>query len=445
MTRCCPLIGCCILVATVSQAAELKFPPRLPGDRSLVSVVSEEFLKPFGNLKPGTRIARVAPRVDFFYYPGQTYRGNPWSVWGDGLAVGEKYYSAIGDHKGPEGNAFVYEYDAKSRSLSRIVDVRQVLKLPTGHYSPGKIHSRLDMGRDGWLYFSTHRGSTRVTIPKYHYRGDWILRHHPGRHLTEIVAQAPLPNQCLPTSVLDPERLIFYAGTADGDFRNKRVRFLAYDLANRKVLYTDDAGPYRYLIFARSTGRVYFLQSAGRGAISNLVRFDPRTPGPPTRIDARLGLRSASIETERGRVYTVDGDDLWEFNTENERVTHLGPAVVGDQTYITSLDVDPLTQRYLYYIAGAHGGSQHDGSPLVQFDIRTRHRKVIAFLHPYCHAQFGYIAQGTYALAVSPLGDRVYVTWNGNRGTPRTGSIQKPRFNTCALTVIHIPAAERVP
>ena len=186
-------------------------------------------------------------------------------------------------------------------------------------------------------------------------------------------------------------------------------------------------------------------QSAARGDIKNLVRFDPRQPGPPTQIDARIGLRSATIETTRGLVYTVDGDNLWEFNTRNEQATHLGSAVVGEQTYITSLDIDPHTQRYLYYIAGAHGGSHRDGSPLVQFDIRTRRRKVIAFLHPFCHERFGYIPLGTYALAVSPGGERVYVTWNGNRGTTQTTSAGKPRFNTCALTVIHIPEMERLP
>ena len=34
----------------------------------------------------------------------------------------------------------------------------------------------------------------------------------PPRGKTEIVAHAPLPKQCMPTSVLDPERMIFYAG-----------------------------------------------------------------------------------------------------------------------------------------------------------------------------------------------------------------------------------------
>ena len=68
----------------------------------MVSVVSDAFLEPPGELKPGSRIASTAPRVDFLFYPGQTYPGNPWSVWGDGLAIGDTYYSAIGDHRGPE-------------------------------------------------------------------------------------------------------------------------------------------------------------------------------------------------------------------------------------------------------------------------------------------------------------------------------------------------------
>ena len=47
---------------------------------------------------------------------------------------------------------------------------------PMRHYSPAKIHSRVDLGSDGWLYCSTHRGSTRVTTDEYHYQGDWIIR-----------------------------------------------------------------------------------------------------------------------------------------------------------------------------------------------------------------------------------------------------------------------------
>jgi hypothetical protein len=137
----------------------------------------------------------------------------------------------------PAGNAFVYEYDTATRALRRVMDVRQVLALPEGHYTPGKIHSRLDLGSDGWLYCATHRGSPRVTTDEYHYRGDWILRYHPGRKTTEVLVAAPIPRHSIPASVLDSERMIFYGGTAPSIDREKEegIRFFAYDARGRSV------------------------------------------------------------------------------------------------------------------------------------------------------------------------------------------------------------------
>jgi hypothetical protein len=431
-----------LLVISASVLAEPTYPPALPEGVERATIESPALLERAESIMSDVEFAKTPPRVEFLYYPGQDYAGNPWSVWGDGLAVGDAYYSAIGDHKGPEGNAFVYRYDSQSSELERIVDVRQTLQMPAGHYTPGKIHSRIDLGRDGWLYFSTHRGGTRVTTDANHYVGDWILRHHPESGRTEVVAHAPLPKQCLPTSVLDPDRLIFYAGTADGDNQLKRVQFLAYDVDGRRVLYSDDSGPYRSILFARSTGRVYFQRDGGRGETLPLVRFDPAQPGPPTPTKAAVGLRACTIETPDGLVYTVDGDNLWEFNTRAETARRLGGTVVGTQDYIATLDIDPATWRYLYYVPGAHGGSQNDGSPLVQYDLKTGTRKVIACLHLAVHTATGYTCMGTYGLAVSPEGDRVYITWNGNQGGVER---RKLSFNTCALTVVHIPPSERQP
>ena len=257
-----------------------------------------------------------------------------------------------------------------------------------------------------------------------------------------MVAHAPLPKQCLPTGLLDPERLIFYAGTADGDRTVKRVQFLAYGIKGREVIYSDDTGPYRAAILARSTGRVYFQQNGGRGKVLPLVRFDPNDPGPPQPTEARVGLRACTQETPDGLVYTVDGDNLWEFNTRTETARRLGPTIVGEQEYIATIDFDRSNWRYLYYIAGAHGGSHRDGSPLVQYDLKTNHRKVIAFLHPALHDATGYTCMGTYGLAVSPDGATVYVTWNGNQGGEERNRL---RFNTCGLTVIEVPGSERIP
>ena len=422
--------------------AELTWPPELPGGQKVASATSAELLEASTELKPGVKIASAVPTVDFLYFDCQTYPGKPWSVWGDGLAVGGRYYTSIGDHLAPRGNAFVYQYDSGNRQLRLLTDVQSIIKVPQPDYTPGKIHSRLTLASDGWLYFSTHRGSTRASTPENGFTGSWILRCHPEDGRGEVVAHAPLPDQCLPTGELDPQRMIFYAGTADGDRDKKGVKFLAYDTAKKRVLYSDDHGPYRAMIFAASTGKVYFHREGGRGITAPLARFDPENPEQPAVIDARLGLRAATRESRDGKVYTVDGDHLWEFDTKSETARELGGLTVGEQDYITSIDLDPKTERYLYFVAGSHGGSYRDGSPLVQYDIENRTRKVIAFLHPFCEKQFGFVAMGTYATAVSPGGDKVYITWHGNRGGPDPRR-KKLSFNTCALTVVHIPASER--
>lgn len=450
------LLGAAFVLAQRTADPTL-FPPRLPGNVTRVSDSSPMFLKPPADPGSAVLIAKAVPRVDFAYYPGQEYPGNPWSNWGQGCVVGEVYYSAIGDHKGPEGTARVFAYDARTQQFRMVVDLRQLLNLPHGHYTPGKIHSHLTVGKDGYLYFSTHRGPTNVTTPQHHYKGDWIIRYDPKNEKSEIVVHAPLPNQCMPTGLLDPDRLIFYAGTADGDRSISRVMFLAYDVVNRKVVYSDDAGPGRAMILARSTGKVYFHPGPyQRGRRSGLVCFDPAKPSKPTPISAELGLRAASEETPQGKVYTTDEGQLWEFDTRRETARSLGKVIVGKADYITSLAIDPKTWRYIYFVAGAHGGAERDGSPLVQYDIKTGTSKVIAFLHPFYWNKYGYIPMGSYGISISEMGDKVYITWNGyyagpasssdNPSSPTTRPIpSRYTFNVCALTVIHIPESERQP
>ena len=118
---------------------------------------------------------------------------------------------------------------------------------------------------------------------------------------------------------------------------------------------------------------------------------------------------------------------------------------MGKQTYTTSIDADMKTGRYLYYVPGAHGGSEKDGSPLIQFDVKTRTRKVVAFLHPYLYDQYGFVPCGAFGTAVSPAGDKVYITWNGNRTTRREDLAGRIKFDICAFAVVRIPVSERQP
>ncbi len=239
--------------------------------------------------------------------------------------------------------------------------------------------------------------------------------------------------------MLDPDRLIFYGGAVAGDNSDKRNLFFAYDVRARKLLYSSEGGPDRYMLFSRSTHKVYFTP----GVAGSMFRYDPEQGVPPVELGGQIGVRAATQETPQGYIYTVSKDDatIYRFDTKTEKVERIGSALVATQTYITSIDADP-TGQYLYYIPGAHGGSEKDGSAIVQFDVTARTRKVIAFLHPFLKEKLGYTALGTFSSAVSPSGEMLYITWNGNLGGSRRG---RPTWDVCALTVIHIPPSERLP
>jgi len=433
----------------VIRDEDLPYPPQLPGGAKIVTDSSPKFLVPPEGLKKDVSIAKTAPTIDLMFYPSQNHPGKPWSNWGDGSMAGGKFYSAIGDHlaisrgesKYGTGTAFVYEYDPATKKLRSLVDVSKMLNMPKGHYTPGKVHTKVVLGRDGWLYYATHRGSPRAAVDANHYKGDWIFRTNPETGKSEIVATAPVPKHSIPNGMLDPERMIFYGGTAAGpDAKEQEIQFLAYDVVKRKVLYSGGVGPARCMIIAQSSGKVYYVPGAGEG---ELMRYDPASGKGPVATGKRLDIRAASEETEDGLVYgctlgqrSADAD-IWSFDTKTETPKKIGTASVGANAYVASIDIDRATKRYLYYVPGAHGGGYKDGSPLVQFDIKTGKRKVIAFLHPFYSEKYGFIPKGTYSTDVSAEGDKVFITWNVSRGTRA--------WDCCALAVVHIPESERQP
>ena len=445
-----------VIVATNSLAfaqakksdAELNYPPKLPGNKTVFTDKSDDFLQPAATLGADVAIAKTPPTVDFLFYPGQDYPGKPWSNWGDSVVANGKYYSAIGDHlaigakstgDNGTGTGFVFEYDPASKTLRSLVDLAKLLNLPAGHYTPGKIHSRVDMGSDGWLYYATHRGSVRATTAEFQYKGDWIFRTNPASGVTEVVVQGPVPYHSIPNGLLDPDRLIYYGGTAAAaDREDEGIQFFAYDVKNKKLLYSGPDGPARYMIFAKSTGRVYYVPGNSEGT---LMRFDPATDKSPAPVaGSMIGIRAASAETPQGFVYTVSsgqgsGDaTVWSFNTRTEAIQKIGTAAVASQAYVGAISVDP-TGRFLYYVPGAHGGSDRDGTAVVQFDVTSGRKKVIAFLEPFYTNKYGFTLKGTYAVSVDPTGDKLYVTWNVSRGSRA--------WDCCGMTAIHIPESER--
>lgn len=430
--------------ATAAVPEERFVPPVLPEGRDVVVETSAEFLAPPVRLNDGVTVATAPPTVEFRFYPGQEHAGTPWSGWGDGVVFKGRHYSAIGDHRAPRGTVLLHEYDPATKRLRVLVDVRRTLEqagaIPAGmDYSPGKLHGRIDPGGDGWLYYSTHRGSARTVDDAHGYRGDWILRTDPATGTTEVVAAQPVARHSIPASLLDPDRMVFYGGTAPGkDAAVRSVQFLAYDVAARRLVRLADDGPDRCLFLARSTGRVYFV-AGSKTFTGPLMRYDPARGGPPEPVGGEIGLRAATQETPQGIVYTVSKDPdatLWAFDTRTERIRRLGPAKVAAAAYVASLDADP-SGRFLYYTAGAHGDGVRDGAPLVQYDVRTGSRKVIAFLAPRLRETCGYVPIGSFGSAVGGDGACLYVTWNGHRAGAAGA------WDVCGLTVVHVPESER--
>jgi hypothetical protein len=432
----------------------LEWPPRLPGGAAVVTDKSAKFLIKPGNVKlaEGVVIAKTAPEIDFLYFPGQIFPGKLWSVWGDGSAYGTKYYTSIGDHDSPRGEGQVYEYDSKTRQIRLLINVRKFLeepgRLPQGmDYIPGKIHGRVDRGSDGWIYFSTHRGSTNDnTTDARGYKGDHIYRVDPVSGKKEIVVSYPMEKHTIPASVLDPQRMIFYGGTNPGnDAKDKGIWFIAYDVKNKKMLKKAPNGFDRYAIFSASSGCVYWkpLTVTNTGDLKTEksgYKYDPKTNNI-TRVAEVPVVRACTAETKTGIVYgfTQGNNDLWAFDTKKEKFTVIGPAMVGIHTYIATVDLDPVTERYVYYVPGAHGGTEVDGTPVIQYDLKTKKRKIIAFLNSFYKEKYQYTPDGTFSSALSPDGSILYITWNGMRVSNTKG------WNTVSMTAIHIPQSERLP
>ena len=296
------------------------------------------------------------------------------------------------------------------------------------------------MDAEGWLYYGTDRGSTRATDAANGYKGDWVLRTHRETLKTELVYRFPVPMHCLPASVLDAERMIYYGGTAASrDAEKKSVMFFAIDLRERKILKVAEGGFDRCAIFDPQTGRIFWgvKKRDAEGNLSAEGRmYDPATN--EITASATPHVRSATRVTRDGWAYgtSFTKDPIWAFNVRTGELKSIGEGGVAKQTYITSMELDP-TERYLYYVPGAHGGAAADGSPVVQYDLTTGKRKVIAFLHDVIFDKYGYAPEGSFGNALSEDGSTYCISWDGWRKG-------QPRGTECAaITVVHIPESER--
>lgn len=368
-----------------------------------------------------------APGVALVMYPRPDYEGKPWSHWGQGIVSRDgRFFSAIGDHHGADGNSFIYEYDPSTMTLTRVVDVLATVPHQPGAWGFGKIHAQMVAGPCDEIYVATYWGTRRGLTYANGYEGDLLLRLNPSERTTETVGVI-LPEHGVASMAATPDGSLIYAEAAD-PFGQKTGSFVVLDPATGDIVFTDDDpshGGYRSVAVG-ADGAAYITWND-----TGFARYDPGTNSLTETDLAMPGgiLRAVTAPDADGRIYAVSRDPAVFFAIDPDgTVTELGLA----DGYTASMALAPDGEHF-YYIPAAHGGAWESGTPLIAVDTATGESEVVVELNPLVEDMFGLRAGGTYNVVVSDDGGTVYVALNS--GDPAS----RDSFGEVVLAIVTLP------
>ena len=448
---------CLSLVAIAADAAD--WPPALRGVvNGTAKIETVDFLRMPASVEAKRKekdvvafeVAHAAPVVEIAFHdqlgPDAATR-RLWSSWGDICVAGDgRVYCAIGDHgddAGGDARCFLYQWEPAKHALRQIVDMGRVVPPKAGQPAWSKVHAKIDEGTDGKIYFScTLNGGQRAGDPKYGFNeslpGGQLYRFDPASGGTELFANLP-PRRCTATSHLDRERNIWWCNLEAG----KGDALFGINLTTKKIVHQGEDSSVGF-------NRAFTLLRDGRvlcNGAKNFQVLDPAT-GKMQALRATAegspGMRCATRESRDGHVFGVvqTTHQVFDYDVAKDELKLLGPSwLAGDYTAVCELSPD---EKFLYYLPGSHGRAWQSGTPVIQFEIATGRRKVLAFLAPAIESRTDFVPGGTYGMKISADGSTLFVNFNGHAADSIRPAKMKPiGFGLTAFAAIHIPESER--
>ena len=370
-------------------------------------------------------------RVEGVVYPRPDYQGNPWSQWGQGIALRDgRFISAIGDHFAVGGNSYIYEYDPDTGTLGTLGDLLSYVDYEPRSWGYGKVHGQMVAGLCDEIYFSSYWGSARDLQFDGSYQGDILFRLDP--ELRTIAAlSVPVQEHGVPSLAGSSTNRLVYGEAIDPLRLSDEVEegpFFVYDTVAGQVIFDGPSTPHFGFrsIMVDAEGRAYYSLGEGKLAV-----YDPEQNDITTLAATMPGywLRASTIPAADGRVFGVTEEEQTFFVLQpSGEIETLGQA----RGYTTSMALHPDGERF-FYIPDAHGSAWSSGAPLISVDTRSGEETVIAELNPMVEAQLGLRLGGTYNIVVDPSGEIVYIGMNAGPLGAEDG------FGEVVLLVVHLP------
>ncbi len=447
------------VLASPLMADDTPWPPELRGAKNgTVTLRSEQFLKvPDSVVAARERegaapfvMAKTPPTVELAFHRDlgpEAISRRLWSSWGDiCLASDGRVYCGIGDHGndvGGDARCFIYCWDPKAKTLTQVVDVNAIVPREPGQPAWSKIHAKIDEGPDGTILFcGTLNDGNRAKKPEYKWSdalpGAQIYQYDPKTGKASVFANLP-PKRCTATSLVDSQRGIWWCNLEAGDGN----ALWGLDLKTKQTVFQGADGSLGF-------NRNFALLADGSilfNGENSLVRYDAGSKQLVPKkswFQKSHGMRASTLESKDGFVFgiTHQTNELFRYHVGRDELEMLGPNWLSGM--YTAVCVFSPDERFVYYQPGAHGQAFKDGTPVMQYEIATGRRKVLAFLADVCEKECDYVPGGTYGLKLSADGSTIYVNLNGHASdSVRPASMKTKGFGLCAFAAIHIPESER--